>query len=305
MANNNSKFVARIPIIPDDFENKDNHKNHELVMDFENYDIYVKKNKGYANITGKIKEDVKQIVDGSAVIHVVTESTVPPIQDREENHWYYIITRSTEQNGSPISSSKYIYYGLIKTEYISPSTNPLIGQNTIIGSDTVQFTILTGYCPCFYIPVNYNASFTNHETGDIVDYIIKDKLYVLNTLSGTYESYNIYLLDLYDPGEYKIDVNLTNITFSISFESNVEDIEGLTLPEQMTVEYKTAIGTIPDPTWTNPRYIFNGWSTDKLVETIIDPLTYKPESDMTLYAWFTYEDDPSLLTYQAVYNVPI
>ena len=37
----NKKYMARVPIIPDDFENKDEHKNHELVMDFIENDIYV------------------------------------------------------------------------------------------------------------------------------------------------------------------------------------------------------------------------------------------------------------------------
>ena len=33
------KYMARIPIIPDDFENQNVHKNHELVMDFTQDDI--------------------------------------------------------------------------------------------------------------------------------------------------------------------------------------------------------------------------------------------------------------------------
>ena len=36
----NKKYMARVPIIPDDFANKDEHKDHELVMDFESNDIY-------------------------------------------------------------------------------------------------------------------------------------------------------------------------------------------------------------------------------------------------------------------------
>ena len=32
------KYTARVPIVPDDFVNKNIHKDNELVMDFENDD---------------------------------------------------------------------------------------------------------------------------------------------------------------------------------------------------------------------------------------------------------------------------
>ena len=37
-----TKYVARIPVVPDDFENQNSHKDHELVMDFEQDEAYIK-----------------------------------------------------------------------------------------------------------------------------------------------------------------------------------------------------------------------------------------------------------------------
>ena len=75
----NEKYTARIPIVPDSLENRRRHKDKELVMDFTEDDLYIKRGDEYINITGEIREHVEQIQDGSSVIHIVTEETLPPI----------------------------------------------------------------------------------------------------------------------------------------------------------------------------------------------------------------------------------
>ena len=293
------KYMARIPIVPDDFENQNVHKNHELVMDFTQDDLYVKKDDGYVNITGKIKEDIKQIADGSAVIHLVTEKTLPQIEDRRENHWYYVITRSgNKESGEQVSVNNYIYYGLID-EYNTSKNYLLIGQNMTDGEDTIQFDIVEGYSPCLYIPVIYNATFINHETEEIIDFYVKDRVYALDTFSGTYNSYDVYVLDLTDPGQYLVDIQLTGInSFFIYFDVNVSGIQGLVLPETMTVENNQSIGYIPDPSDEDPRYDFVGWSLSKYDQNmIIDTQTYIPEENMTLYAWYNFNENVDDIPY--------
>ena len=292
-----TKYVARIPVVPDDFENQNSHKDHELVMDFEQDDLYVKKGDGYVNITGQIKEDVKEIKDGSSVIHIVTEQTVPPINDRPANHWYYIITRSKEQSGDPVYVNKYIYYGLIKTPY-GENNNLLIGQNVTSDSDIVPFTILEGYCPCFYIPINYTASFTFTGTTDIIEYEIKDRIYAINTLYGTYEAYDVYVLDITEPGEYSVTLTSNgNDTFTVTFGANIESIEGLILPDPIEVHLGQAIGFVQEPIKDDPHYDFQGWSNSKHAFVAIDTETYQPEENMTLYAWYEYNDGNGEIPY--------
>ena len=293
------KYMARIPIIPDDFENQNVHKNHELVMDFTQDDLYVKKDDGYVNITGKIKEDIKQIADGSAVIHLVTEKTLPQIEDRRENHWYYVITRSgNKESGEQVSVNNYIYYGLID-EYNTSKNYLLIGQNMTDGEDTIQFDIVEGYSPCLYIPIIYNATFINHETEEFIDFFIKDRVYALDTFSGTYNSYDVYVLDLTDPGQYLVDIQLTGVnSFFIYFDVNVSGIQGLVLPETMTVENNQSIGYIPDPSDEDPRYDFVGWSLSKYDQSmIIDTQSYIPEENMTLYAWYNFNENVDDIPY--------
>jgi len=299
----NTKYVARVPIVPDDLSNADAHKNHELVMDFSSSDIYVKKDNGYVNITGKIKEDVKQIKDGSSVIHIVTKDTLPPVKERSENHWYYIITKAEDSgSGSILTTASYIYYGLVKSYYRSKNYM-LIAQNTIPGPGTLKFVVEEGYTPCLYIPISYSASFKNHDTGTDIEYTIEDRIYAMNTVTGTYVAYDVYILKIYTPGTYFVDMDLEGSDkFIVSFESNTTGITGLVLPENKAVRDGDCIGSITDPTWEDPRYIFKGWSTDKIAETIIDPALYKPEENMILYAWFTYESDPTLLTYYSTYE---
>ena len=297
MVNDNNRYVARVPIVPDDLSNQDSHKNHELVMDFKEDDIYVKKDDGYVNITGKIKEDIKQIQDGSAVIHIVTEDTIPPVRDRDENHWYYVVTRSKDYNGENVSTTSYVYYGLIKS-YDHDANYILIAQNIISGSGTIKFDILEGYMPCVYVPINYAAIFTDHETGEEIESTIEDRIYAMNSKIGTYVAYDVYLLQLFEPGVHIVDMNLNGSDhFTVKFEANSEGIQGLKLPDSISVKDGHCIGNIPDPEWDDPRFIFKGWSTNKIAETIIDPTSYKPNDNMTLFAWFDYNSDPDVLTY--------
>ena len=294
MASDNTKYVARVPIVPDDLANVNEHVDHELVMDFPNDDLYVKYGDAYSNITGKIKESVKEIQDGSSIIHVVTEQTLPPVKDRSENNWYYVITRAEENGGGVIATTSYVYYGLIKT-YDDSKNYILIAQNMTTGNDTVAISILEGYCPCFYVPVNYGASFKNHNTGEIIKATVEDRVYTLNPELGSYVAYDVYSLELFEPGDYNIELDLAGSDkFIITFDSN-HTPAGLVLPENIHVADGDCIGAIPDPTWEDARYEFYGWSTSKIADTIIDPTAYKPNGDMTLFAWFEYNSDPSML----------
>lgn len=299
MANDNKKYVARVPIVPDDFANTNNHVNHELVMDFLKDDLYVKYGNAYSNITGKIKEDVKEIQDGSSIIHVVTEQTLPPVKERSENNWYYVITKAEVNGSGDISTSGYIYYGLIKT-YDSSKNYLLIAQNMTTGNDVIAISILEGYCPCFYVPVNCSASFKNHDTGELINATIEDRVYALNSSIGNYVAYDVYTLELFEAGDYNIELDLAGSNdFIITFDSNESPID-LVLPENIHVADGYCIGQIDDPTWNDARYEFKGWSTSKISMNIINPESYKPNENMTLFAWFEYNSDPDLLEAYAV-----
>ena len=293
-----TRYVARIPIVPDDFINSNIHKDHELVMDFEKDDLYVKKGDGYVNITGQIKEDIKTVRDGSSVIHIVTESTLPQIQNRPENNWYYVITRAQEMdNGGQVITSNYIYYGLIDI-YDVQKNYLLISQNVTDGINTLRFDLMEGYVPCFYIPVIYSASFTDHETGEQIDFSIRDRIYALNTVSGTYNAYDVYVLDILEQGTYFVDLDLIGTNaFYIRFDTNVSNIAGLVLPETIAVNDGDVIGPISEPEKDDPRYDFQGWSTSKYAPVYIDTETYKPEESITLYAWYVYNDNEDEIPY--------
>ena len=295
----NDKYIARIPIVLDEFKNKNNHQNHELVVDIDNEDLYIKNGNGYINITGKIREQIKEIQDGSSVIHVVTEQTIPPVKDREENHWYYVITDTEDADGGSMSTTSYIYYGLIKT-YDTSKNYLLIAQNTTTGSDVVKMTVAEGYVPCFYVPINYNASFKNNSTSKAITATIEDRVYAMNSAAGSYIAYDVYVLQLYDAGDYNIKIDLTGSNnFSINFDTNEANVPGLKLPATMSVRDGDIIGTIVTPTWNDPRFIFKGWSTSKIAATIIDPTKYKPNGNMTLFAWFEYNTSTTALAYYA------
>lgn len=283
------KQMARIPIIPDDINSRRNHKDHEIVMDFEVNDLYIKKDGEYINLTGSIREEVKEIHDGSAIIHIVTEDTLPPIQDRKENHWYYVITRATDKgNNQQISLIDCIYYGLINI-YDERKEYLLIGQNIIAEDDTVQFEILDGYIPCFYVPIVFSVQFT--ENNQNIDFEVVDRLYVINTASENYQSYDVYILNITEPGNHTIKIHKERLDlFYVSFESSIdpEEIGEVVLPETIEVRQGFSIGTIPDPIINNSDYTFVGWCTDKFSDSAIDPSMYKPNSNTILYAKFEY-----------------
>lgn len=393
----NTKYVARVPIVPDDFNNQDEHKNHELVMDFTDVDLYVKDGDGYINITGQLRESIKKIHDGSSVIHIVTEDTLPAVEERSQNHWYYVITRAENSSGDSIATANYIYYGTVKS-YYPTKDYLLISQNTTIGSSRVKFHIEEGYSPCLYIPTNMSATFSYapsyeflinsklaaranqkentiefdtsvgreeyngykyqiilmdenmvpvapSKTGNIgtsdsfeidcpietknilfslyndqdrfignqlekivdpnpadvgenIDFEIKDRVYAINTLTGTYIAYDVYILDIYESGYYTVDMEISGSDhLMVSFDTNESSIEGLVLPDTISVRDGDCIGTISDPTWEDARFEFMGWSSSKIAFTEIDPESYKPEYNITLYAWFEYNDDPTLSGY--------
>lgn len=300
----NKKYMARVPIIPDDFENKDEHKNHEIVMDFNENDIYVKEGDGYVSITGQIKEDIKKIQDGSVVVHIVTESTLPAIKDRKTNHWYYVITSSETSKSGAVGLENYVYYGLIDTtakdrlyQYI------LVAQNMIEDSSTVKVTLREDYVIAFYVPINMTPTFVNEDTGAVIDADVEDRLYAINNINGSYVSYDVYILRLTDEGDYNITVDLAGSDYyNIHFDTNIS-VSGLVLPDDIKIRIGMALGELlpEEPDKTDARYIFNGWSTNKISPIIIDE-SYVPESNITLYAFYTYESDPSLLSYYSTYE---
>lgn len=298
----NTRYMARVPIIPDDFENKDRHKENELVMDYNTNDIYAKKDDGYISITGKIKEEIKKIQDGSMVVHLVTEDSLPPIKDRPTNHWYFVITEAVDAGkGSTVVQSSYIYYGLVDS-YSRDKNYILVAQNMIEGTDTVKMVVKEGYTPCFYVPISLGASFKNADTGELIEYTVQDRVYTLNNEIGSFVAYDVYLLDLTKEGEYFITIDVTGSEyFTITFDSNTS-VAGLVLPDKIRVYDGDTIGDLlpNEPTKEDPRYDFKGWSTSKISFLPVDK-TYKPESSMTLFAWYEYNDDPKVLTYYCNY----
>lgn len=299
----NQKLMARVPVIPDDFLNKIDHKEHELVMDFEENDLYVKNGGEYINITGRIKDSIKEIQDGSVVVHIVTEDSLPPIKDRPTNHWYYVITKTEEfGTGENVAAESYIYYGVVDDTYSTEKNYVLIAQNMITGSASLKMMVSSGYTVCFYVPITLEPRFTDGNTGEVITYTIADRLYALNAASGTYVAYDVYMLNVTGSGEIivNVDVSGTNY-FTISFDSNEKDIKGLKLPDPLYITDGEPIGSIPNPTWSEPRYIFTGWSTSSINYTPIDTSTYKPEKDMLLFAWFEFDASANKLEYYANY----
>ena len=141
------KKTGRIPIVPDDFKNKSEHIDKEILMDYVNNNLYILRDGEYINITGRIMDSIQQIQDGTSVIHICTEDTLPNIQDRRKNHWYLVVTDTTEygNNDTSISKINYIYYGLIEETYINNGNYLLIAQNFNDNPDIVPMTIPEGY----------------------------------------------------------------------------------------------------------------------------------------------------------------
>ena len=297
----NTKLMARIPIIPEDFANKEQHKLNELVMDYDTNDLYAKTEDGYVNITGNIKEEIKNIQDGSMVVHLVTEDSLPPSKERPSNHWYFVITNAVTSSGATVNDSTYIYYGLINS-YSKNKNYILVAQNMIDGADTVKVVVEENYNPVFYVPITIGVEFMNADTNEAMTYSVQDRIYALNSKGGTFIAYDVYTIDVAGPGTYNIAVSTTgNDYFTITFESNIS-ITGFVAPKEIHIHDGDTVGDLLpiEPDKDDARYIFKGWSTDKKSAVIIDK-TYKPESTMVLYAWYEYNDDPTMLTYYSTY----
>ena len=298
----NVKLMARVPIVPDDFVNQSEHKVHEVVMDFGNADIYVKVDEtNYVNITGAMKEAITEIQDGSTIIHIVTESTLPPVADRKENHWYYVVLNS-EIDDETVEIPYYIYYGL-SSDYSVDKNYLLVGMNMFEGTDTIAVNIVEGYHATFYVPTNMDVTFTDVTTAaESIVAVETDRLYGIDTVTGQIVPYSVYLLRTDETGERLIRVSVDeNNYYIISFDSNQTALEIEYPAENLKVVQGNTIGTIPDPVWNAPRYIFKGWSFSK---TNFEPVSssYVPNMDTTIYAYFDYNNDPTLATYYAEYT---
>ena len=66
-----------------------------------------------------------------------------------------------------------------------------------------------------------------------------------------------------------------------------------------TVSYDEQLQLADVGTLSSPGAIFKGWSTSKIAATIIDPTKYKPNGNMTLFAWFEYNTSTTALAYYA------
>lgn len=299
----NEKYTARVPIIPDDINNRAQHKDNEVVTDIDD-DIYIKRGNRYINITGQIRDTVKEIQDGSCVIHIVTEETLPPIKERKKNHWYYVVTKAESYGAEEeVDKSRYIYYGVIDESYYTDRNYILIAQNMFTNPSAVKLRVLEGYKACFYIPVSIDARFFNDETGEELQFAVQDRLYVLTPDNQTI-AYDVYISVNENLGELYVKVDFEDTTaYNINIEPNIDNIEGFGLPvKSIKVSDGEVIGEVPDPHWENPRYIFKGWSSKKVDYVPVNPLTYVPDSDMTLYAYFEYDTDTSKYEYKSIYQ---
>ena len=296
-----TKYTARIPIIPDSLYNKQEHKINELVMDRENYDIYVKTIDGYHNITGSIRESVEKIQDGSVVIELCTEDTLPNVKDRKRNHWYYVITKAKDKVTAQSVSTKYIYYGAVDENYYEDKSYMLIAHNMIDNPDTVKLNVPDGYKACFYIPVVYLPTFVNTETNEQIPFSVQDRLYVMNP-DSSFESYDVYMSDQSFLGEIFISLEfIDNNSYTIIIKPNYGNIGGYKHIDTTLVRIGDTIGKLDDPKWTEYRYVFRGWSLDKANYVPVDPATYIPTSDITIYAYFDYVDSEDVIEYSIRY----
>lgn len=304
MDESNKKLTARIPIIPDDLQNKAQHKDKEIITDSVKDDIYIKREDQYVNITGRIRDTVEEIQDGSCVIHVVTEETLPAIKDRKENHWYFVVTEAKAYaTGEDSDTTAYIYYGVINDEYYKDKTYLLIAQNMILNPDVLKMTCPAGYKICFYVPVEYAPRFTDEDTGGEISFTVQDRLYSI-TPSGTTVSYDVYISDLDNLGDIYVRVDFSGTKwYTVTFESNQSAIDDLTFAtEILRVADGTVVGSVNDPTWSNPRYIFKGWSSTKTTYNPINLSTFVITKDTVIYAYFEYDSDPNKYTYKCIFN---
>lgn len=304
----NLKNTARIPIILGDFKHNSLHKDRELLMDYDNTDIYLYEGGRYINITGRIKDQIDEIQDGSMVIHICTEDTLPLIKDRPVNHWYYVITKAEElATGEVVNLNTYIYYGVVSDTFFDNTNNyVLIAQNMITDPDTIiNMSIGSGYRACFYVPTHYTPTFYRGDTTTEIEFEKKDRLYVLDNTASTLVPVDVYVSKNHSLGDIEIKVSYSGGThYGIKIESNDPNIEGLQLPSDILVKITTppsVIGPIPNPIWTSSRFLFRGWSKSKVSYDPVNPLTFAPDKNMILYAYFEYK--PSSGTGRSAFNV--
>lgn len=298
---NNIKPMARIPIVPSNYSNKEDHKLHELVMDYTNNDIYVKDPDGYINITGKIKETVQNTISHGAVIEIVTEDTIPVIDSRKKNHWYLVITDSETDTSNPtkVVVDTYVYYGLVDENYNISRNYSLLSQNTMSsrtnGASAIKFLLSDNLKPCFYVPSNTQISCVYDDGNNTaLETSIIENIYVFSPQDGTYNEYNVVMFDNIDPtltaGKQYLNLlvttygsNSNNITFeSATGATQFKPI----LPIQ--VDTGSHILQLPHPEWEDRRYSFKGWSLKKSIYDPIDINEYVVVKPITLYAWFDY-----------------
>ncbi len=299
----NTKYTARIPIIPDSLTNTAEHKDKEIILDFDENDIYIKRGDKYVNITGEIKDSIKEIRDGSVILHVVTEETLPPVKERQKNHWYYVITKTENyNNGSESDTTSYIYYGVINDEYYQDSSYLLIAQNMILNPKSVQLRVPEGYKACFYIPISYEPQFFDEETELPIAFSVQDRLYCF-TPDNVSVAYDVYISDADNLGDVYIRIDFTGVDwYNITFSTNDNTVEGLLLPDSVKIENGAPIGNIKDPIWTENRYLFQGWSLKKAEYVPVNLSTYLPTENLTIYAYFTYDSDATKYTYKCIYT---
>lgn len=285
----NTKLTARVPIICSDYENKNIHKDKELVMDYKNTDLYLRDEDRYVNITGKLKDQIQEIQDGSMVVHIVTEDTLPPIKDRPENHWYYVITKSKDLEGKDINTTTYVYYGVVNQDFFNAKNYILIAQNMIKDPGTVHLTVQDGYRACFYVPTQYNPSF--YTNGEVIPFDLVDRLYIMSNELNSIIAVDVYVSQEEALGDIDITIDYQgNMYYQVILEPNEPSIIGLEMPESpINVKAGSPIGKIADPKWMEMKYRFRGWSLNKIQFTSVNTETYIPEKNMKLYAFFEYD----------------
>lgn len=297
---NNIKPMARVPIVPSSYQNKGDHKLHELVMDYESNDLYVKDENGYINITGRIRDNIQEAIDSGVSIEIVTEDTIPSIDSRKKNTWYLVITDSEldDNLGTALVVDNYVYYGLIDDDYNSSRNYSLLSQNMIPSvfgkAEKLKILLSEGYNPCFYVPTNMRIS-CKYESNKAIEMNTMDVIYIFSPQYGTYRSYN--MITPVDP-EYNITNSKKYFEFSItvdgantndvSFEAINDDI-GFKPIAPLSIEIGKLIPNLPTPVWEDRRYKFKGWSLKRTVFDQIDITEYKVVKPITLYAWFDYD----------------
>lgn len=210
MPNNNIENIARIPIILKDLKNvEDAIKNKELVMDYENNDIYVMVDGELISITKLLRDTIETINDGSVVFHIVTEDTLPPVKDRVKNHWYFVIVSSkNKETGSDIEDlNTYIYYGVAKNDFELGNDFMLISQNMITDTSIVKIDVQDRYIACFYVPTRYIPTFTDADGVEMKFKVVK-RLYILTPDNTTVE-YDAYVSEESGFGEKYVTISIS------------------------------------------------------------------------------------------------